>query len=181
MNSLLISGGHGLPAAMIACLKSADLEIGRPFTSEQHSETADGIARESEGRTRLPLLRPLRQDQPRRHSGACLCPVSLQQGRAGRDRQDFEDIEAYGVGRWLGELALALRQETYRLIPGRRGARLLRRGRLRRGRRIGRICNLGRGLRSDRLIVFGMLPGCVSRGGRPRGLHAVLEHDLLRS
>jgi RNA-directed DNA polymerase len=33
----------------------------------------------------------------------------------GVDRQDFEDIEAYGVERWLGELALALRQETYEL------------------------------------------------------------------
>ena len=32
----------------------------------------------------LPLLRPLRQDQPRGHSGARLCPVPLQQGRAGR-------------------------------------------------------------------------------------------------
>jgi len=30
------------------------------------------------------------------------------------DPADFEDIEAYGVERWLGELALALRQETYR-------------------------------------------------------------------
>ena len=36
------------------------------------------------------------------------------------DRQDFEDIEAYGVERWLGELALALRQETYRPDPIRR-------------------------------------------------------------
>src|ERR1700691_2867593 len=58
-----------------------DLEIGQPINSGQRSETADGVARESEGRTRLPLLRPLRQDQPRRHSGARLCPVPLQQGR----------------------------------------------------------------------------------------------------
>ena len=54
------------------------------LNSGQRSETADGVARESEGRTRLPLLRPLRQDQPRRHSGARLRSVSLQQGRAGR-------------------------------------------------------------------------------------------------
>jgi hypothetical protein len=27
---------------------------------------------------------------------------------------DFTDIETYGLERWLGELALALRQETYR-------------------------------------------------------------------
>jgi RNA-directed DNA polymerase len=41
-------------------------------------------------------------------------------GAPGVDGQDFEDIEAYGVRRWLGELALALRQETYRPDPIRR-------------------------------------------------------------
>ena len=41
-------------------------------------------------------------------------------GAPGVDGQDFEDIEAYGVQRWLGELALALRQETYRADPIRR-------------------------------------------------------------
>src|SRR6516162_1968696 len=34
-------------------------------------------------------------------------------GVPGVDGQDFADIEAYGVERWLAELALALRQETY--------------------------------------------------------------------
>ena len=38
----------------------------------------------------------------------------------GTDGQDFADIETYGVERWLGELALALRQETYRPDPIRR-------------------------------------------------------------
>src|SRR5438105_4433977 len=33
-------------------------------------------------------------------------------GAPGIDGQDFADIEAYGVERWLAELALALRQET---------------------------------------------------------------------
>jgi hypothetical protein len=41
-------------------------------------------------------------------------------GAPGVDRQDFTDVEAYGVGRWLGELALALREETYRPKPIRR-------------------------------------------------------------
>jgi RNA-directed DNA polymerase len=41
-------------------------------------------------------------------------------GAPGVDGQDFEDIEAYGVQRWLGELALALRQETYQPAPIRR-------------------------------------------------------------
>ena len=32
---------------------------------------------------------------------------------AGVDGQRFEDIEAYGEGRWLGELAHRLRTRTY--------------------------------------------------------------------
>src|SRR5258707_14214145 len=60
-----------------------DLEIGQPINSENCSETAEGVARESEGRSRVSLLRPVRQDQPRGHPGACLCPVPLQQGRPG--------------------------------------------------------------------------------------------------
>src|SRR6476620_11184240 len=105
-----------------------DLEIGQPSNSEKCSETADGVTRESEGRSRLSLLCPVRQDQPQGHSGACLCPVPLQQelapaeagGAPGVDGQDFADIEVYGVERWLAELALALRQETYRPEPIRR-------------------------------------------------------------
>ena len=41
-------------------------------------------------------------------------------GAPGVDGQDFADIDAYGVQRWLGELALALRNETYRPDPIRR-------------------------------------------------------------
>jgi RNA-directed DNA polymerase len=41
-------------------------------------------------------------------------------GAPGIDGQDFADIEVYGVERWLAELALALRQETYRPEPIRR-------------------------------------------------------------
>src|SRR5213596_4298434 len=97
-----------------------DLEIGQPSNSEKCSETADGVTRESEGGSRLSLLRSVRQDQPRGHSGACLCPVPLEQGRAGHRRPGFCGIEAYGVERWLAELALALRHETYRPEPIRR-------------------------------------------------------------
>ena len=41
-------------------------------------------------------------------------------GAPGVDGQEFTDIEAYGVQRWLGELALALRRKTYRPEPIRR-------------------------------------------------------------
>jgi group II intron reverse transcriptase/maturase len=42
------------------------------------------------------------------------------QGAPGVDAQDFAQVEAYGVERWLGELALALKEETYRPDPIRR-------------------------------------------------------------
>jgi hypothetical protein len=35
-------------------------------------------------------------------------------GAPGADGQDFADIEAHGVERWLAELALALRAKMYR-------------------------------------------------------------------
>jgi len=41
-------------------------------------------------------------------------------GAPGVDGQDFADVEAYGVQRWLGELALALRNAEYRPDPIRR-------------------------------------------------------------
>ena len=41
-------------------------------------------------------------------------------GAPGIDGQDFADVEAYGLERWLGELARALKQETYRPDPIRR-------------------------------------------------------------
>jgi RNA-directed DNA polymerase len=42
------------------------------------------------------------------------------QGAPGVDGRDFADIEAYGVERWLGELAEALKEESYRPEPIRR-------------------------------------------------------------
>ena len=41
-------------------------------------------------------------------------------GAAGVDSQTFEDIEAYGVERWLDELAQELESRTYRPLPVRR-------------------------------------------------------------
>ena len=42
------------------------------------------------------------------------------QGAPGVDGQDFAEVERYGLERWLGELALALKEETYRPEPIRR-------------------------------------------------------------
>ena len=41
-------------------------------------------------------------------------------GAPGVDGQDFAEVEAYGLERWLGELALALKEESYRPDPIRR-------------------------------------------------------------
>ena len=41
-------------------------------------------------------------------------------GAAGVDGQEFDDIEKYGVGRWLDELAQELGRRTYRPHPVRR-------------------------------------------------------------
>jgi group II intron reverse transcriptase/maturase len=41
-------------------------------------------------------------------------------GAAGVDGQTFEDIEAYGVERWVDELAQELKSRTYRPLPVRR-------------------------------------------------------------
>ena len=41
-------------------------------------------------------------------------------GAAGVDGQKFEDIEAYGEQRWLDELTLELKNQTYRPLPVRR-------------------------------------------------------------
>ena len=41
-------------------------------------------------------------------------------GAPGVDGQNFADVEAYGEQRWLGELAIALKEETYRPDPIRR-------------------------------------------------------------
>src|ERR1700730_15564535 len=52
--------------------------------------------------------------------GILILIVAVFPSRSPRYSQDFAQIEAYGVERWLAELALALRQETYRPEPIRR-------------------------------------------------------------
>jgi RNA-directed DNA polymerase len=51
------------------------------------------------------------------HAYAC---CRSNKGAPGVDGQEFADVEAYGVQRWLAELALALREESYRPDPIRR-------------------------------------------------------------
>jgi RNA-directed DNA polymerase len=97
-----------------------DLEIGQPINSEECSEAAEGVARESEGRSRVSLLCPYDKISREDILAHAYAQCRSNKGAPGVDGQDFADVDAYGVQRWLGELALALRQETYRPAPIRR-------------------------------------------------------------
>src|SRR6202163_3284106 len=82
------SGGGKGPQFRTDATSSEGQEIGQPSNSEKRSEAADGVTRESDDGSRVPLLRPVRQDLPGRHPGACLRPVPLEQrgtrgGRSG--------------------------------------------------------------------------------------------------
>src|SRR5438445_2652655 len=90
-------GGKG-PQFKTNATSSEDAEIGQPSNSEECSEATDGVTRESEVSAGLPLLRAVRQDQPRRHSGPCLCSVPLEQGRAGDGRSGVRGCR--GVRTW---------------------------------------------------------------------------------
>ena len=96
-------------------------EIGQPINSGKCSETADGVTRESEvgilAIASMPCTtRSYREDILAHAYAQC----RSNKGAPGVDGQDFADVEAYGVERWLGELALALREESYRPDPIRR-------------------------------------------------------------
>jgi hypothetical protein len=67
-------GGKG-PWFRTDAASSEGQEIGQPINSEECSEAADGVTRESEDRSRVSLLRSVRQDIPRGHPDACLCAV----------------------------------------------------------------------------------------------------------
>src|SRR5271163_3671176 len=94
-----------------------DLEIGEPINSEECSETAEGVARESEGRSRLSFLRSVRQDQPRGHPGPRLCPVPLQQGRAGCGWTGFREGQFDFLGYTFGRLYSARNRKGVSGVP----------------------------------------------------------------
>ena len=82
------------------------------------SETPDGVAHQSEGVARLSVLRAVRQGVSTRRAGVGLRRCRANGGAPGVDGQTFEDIETYGVGRWLDELAEDLRKRTYSAYNG---------------------------------------------------------------
>jgi hypothetical protein len=67
-------------------------------------------AKEEPGYRFYALYDQVYRDDVLAHAYAC-CKANG--GAAGVDAERFEDIEAYGVDRWLGELAQALRNRVY--------------------------------------------------------------------
>ena len=87
-------------------------------SSVQKLQTASHA--KSEGITRLSFLCAVRQGVSTGRSGMCLRTLQANGGAAGVDNQTFEDIEQYGVGRWLDERAQELKSRTYQPQPVRR-------------------------------------------------------------
>src|SRR5260370_27952072 len=98
-----------------------DTEIGQPSNSGKCSEAADGHlhakAKLAPNYRFYALYDKISRDDILAHAWA---QCRSNKGAPGVDGKDFADIEAYGVQRWLGELALALREESYRPDPIRR-------------------------------------------------------------
>ncbi|WP_448512429.1 group II intron reverse transcriptase/maturase [Photorhabdus laumondii] len=97
-----------------------ELEIGQPKNSEIRSGITDDVTCESEGKIRASIPCIVRQDIPSKCVDACIPVLPPEKGAAGMDGQTFDDIESYGVERWLGELAQQLREGTYTPKPVRR-------------------------------------------------------------
>src|SRR6266487_2325343 len=86
------------------------------FSKQPASSRANNLSR-TVPRTRTRPLSPNASDEALIKA---IAQCRSNKGAPGVDGQDFADIEAYGVQRWLAELALALREETYRPEPIRR-------------------------------------------------------------
>jgi len=112
-------GGKG-PQFEVNAQRSEDRGLGNPTTPESVQKLQNALHAKAKGEPgfRLYLVydKVYRKDILE-HAYAC-CRAN--KGAAGVDGMDFGDIEAYGVDRWLGELAEALRQKTYQPQPVRR-------------------------------------------------------------
>jgi hypothetical protein len=64
-------------------------EIGQPANSDKRSETADGVTCQSEGRTQVPVLPPVRQGSSTGRTRLCLPKLQSQQGSSRGGRSAF--------------------------------------------------------------------------------------------
>ena len=112
-------GGRGLSSRRMQDVVR-DQEIGQPIHSErvQKLQRALHAKAKAEPSYRFYAL----YDKLYREDilTAAYAQCRSNRGAPGVDGQESADIEAYGVQRWLGELAQALREESYRPDPIRR-------------------------------------------------------------
>ena len=91
--------------------------LSTPFSVQKLQAALHAKAKSSDGYRFYALYDKIHRQDILAHAWA---QCRSNRGAPGVDRQDFVDIEAYGVERWLDELALSLRRETYRPDPIRR-------------------------------------------------------------
>jgi hypothetical protein len=109
-------GGKG-PWFRTNARRSEGQEIGQPSNSQKLQRALHAKAKTEAGYRFYALYDKIYREDILAHAYA---QCRTNKGAPGVDGQDFADVEAYGVERWLGELALALREETYRPDPIRR-------------------------------------------------------------
>jgi RNA-directed DNA polymerase len=84
--------------------------LSTPISVQKLQAALHAKAKEEPGYRFYALYDKLYREDVLTHAYAC-CKANG--GAAGVDAERFEDIEAYGVDRWLGELAQALRNRVY--------------------------------------------------------------------
>src|SRR2546428_10580366 len=94
-----------------------DLEIGNlstPKSVQKLQRALHAKAKAEAGYRFYALYDKIHREDILTHAYAQCCS---NKGAPGVDGQEFADVEAYGVRRWRGEVALARRQEAYRPEP----------------------------------------------------------------
>ena len=90
-------------------------------TSRKVQKLQAALHAKAKGAPELSVLLPVRQGVPRDVLAYAYACCQANGGAAGVDGQTFEDIEAYGVERWLGELAEELQEEDVSTAGGAAG------------------------------------------------------------
>ena len=91
---------------------SGTWRLGNLSTPNSVQKLQTALHAKAKARSRLSLLRPydkISREDILAHAAYAQCRSN--KGAPGVDGQDFADIEAYGVERWLAELALAPQEE----------------------------------------------------------------------
>ena len=91
-----------------------------PNNPTEGRETTECATRESEGIAQFSFLQSVRQDVSQGRALIANWRCQSNGGSEGVDGQTFEHIEAYGIERWVDELAEELKRKDYRCSAVRR-------------------------------------------------------------